>query len=203
MAVIITAHINYHLIYIGCPVDRRLIYDTWNNGIVDVRPVNNARIRYVLDYINKDPIFADSKYELYGDFEAPFYHFSKGLGFEEIYRLYDSGQFDSLGRIEFGRNHTYTLPPYLKEKLGLVFNYKIYPDSVIKWAEEKHFTDLEAAQINRNQVVECSNTRAAVARGKPFINYQKLEDQESIDRKNRSNGFTDYDFIDSQIGFVV
>lgn len=197
---IITAPINYHLIYIGLPCDRKLVLDVWKHGNVDVRPITSGRIRYVLDYINKDPIFADSKYNLYGDFEPPFYHFSKGIGFEEIYKMHEKGAFDSLGKTEFNASgHTYMLPPYLKDKLGYGSSPFMFPDSVVKWANEKGFDNLEKACKNRSKVVEVSNVRQDVAYGKPFINLQKKEYEESIDRQNRFNGFTDYEKIDKII----
>lgn len=200
MAVIFTALINYHLIYIGCPVDRHLIYDVWTHGNIDVRPINSARIRYVLDYINKDPIFPDSKYEMYGDFEPPFYHFSKGIGFEEIMKMHEQGQFDSLGKTEFNSSgHTYTLNPYLKDKLGYVSKTTMYPDSVIDWANEKKLDNLDKALENRSKVIETSNNHKVIQAGKPFINLQKKEIQEINDRQNRFNGFTDYDKIDKII----
>lgn len=180
-----------------------MIYDTWKHGNIDVRPVNDSRIRYVLDYINKDPIFPDSKYELYGDFEPPFYHYSKGLGFEEIYNLYNSGQIDQFGQIKFTDTHIYTIPPYLKEKLGLSSKNQLFPDSVIEWKNEKGFSDLFEACKNRSRVVERVNTQKVVARGKYKTDFIKLQDQESLDRLQRFNGFTDYDSEDLRIGFAV
>ena len=195
---------HYHLIYVGCPVDRRLIYDTWKLGNVDVKPINNARIRYVLNYINKDPIFPDSKFEMYGDYEPPFYHFSKGLGFDEIIRMYNAGQVDEFGVIKFDDSgHKYIIPKYVKDKLGLLTNHDLYSDSVKKWASNKGFSDLEDALKNRSKVVERCNIQSVVASGKMKQDYRKAEESMMHDRLNRFNGFTDYDFLDSQIGFVV
>lgn len=190
-----------HLIYVGCPVDRHLVYDTWKHGNVDVEPIGNGCIRYVLDYINKDPIFADSKYKLYGDFEPPFYHFSKGLGFEEIYKMVELGRFDRFGKTVFGdTNHTYTLPPYLKEKLGFHTKTNEYPDSVVEWAVENGYSDLDLAMENRSNVIEVSNERKKVARGGLMIDFLKAETNEGLERRDRFIGFTDYDKIDSLLG---
>lgn len=194
---------HYHLIFLGCPQDRRLIYDTWNLGNIDVGNIDNGAIRYVLDYINKDPIFSDSKYQLYGDFEPPFYHFSKGLGFDEIERLISNGEFDEFGKLKFTETHTYTLPPYLKKKYGFISDNRFYKQSVINWADLHKINDLQVAQDNRNIVVERSLIAAKVARGSPKIDLQKCEKNEMNDRLDRFKGFTDYDVIDSQIGFVV
>lgn len=196
---------HYHLIFIGCPCDRKYVLDTWKKGSVKVLPITSGRIRYVLDYINKDPIFPDSKYELYGDFESPFYHFSKGIGFEEIYKLHEQGMFDQFGKMDFNDSgHSYKLPDYLIKKLGYKTKpLEMYPDSVKDWKEKKGFNTLEAALNNRSKVVEICNVNAAVARGKPKADYYKLEKNEALDRSNRFNGFTDYDQEDLKIGLVV
>ena len=187
---------HFHLIYIGCPCERRIVYDTWKKGSVKVLPITSGRIRYVLDYINKDPVFSDKKYDLYGDFEAPFYHYSKGLGFEEIFKMHEKGMFDELGKVSFTDKHTYTLPPYLRDKLGYKKNLSMYPESVVKWCNDKEFKDLDSAYKNRSNVVETVNERSIVAHGKPMVNFPKLQDNESLDRLNRFNGFTDYDSLD-------
>lgn len=194
---------HYHLIFLGCPQDRHLIYDTWKYGNIDVGNIDNGAIRYVLDYINKDPIFSDSKYELFGDFEPPFYHYSKGLGFEEIENYINKGLVSLDGKIKFTENHTYTLSPYLKEKYGFVNDNRYFKDSVIRWSDVHHIPDLDIAQANRNEVVERSLVRSKVARGKPKLDLLKCQDNEAVDRLDRWHGFTDYDSIDSQIGLVV
>lgn len=190
------------MIFIGCPIDRHLIYDTWSHGNIDVGNIDNGAIRYVLDYINKNPIFPDSKYELYGDFEPPFYHFSKGLGFEEIENLISKGFFDKFGQGQWTDKHKYTLPPYLKQKYGFENKVQYFSDSVYDWAELHKIKDLDIAQENRNQVVERSLIQSKIARGKPKLDLKKAEKQEGIDRHNRFIGFQDYDYLDSQIGFV-
>lgn len=196
---------HFHLIYIGCPCDRSYVLDTWSKGQVKVLPITSGRIRYVLDYINKDPIFPDSKYELYGDFEPPFYHYSKGLGFEEIYRLHEKGMFDDFGVVQFGDSgRMYKLPDYLIKKLGYKTKpLQMYPDSVIDWKNEKGFDTLEAANKNRSNVVETVNIHSIIAHGKPKADYKKLENNEAVDRLNRFKGFTDYDTIDKMVTLVV
>ena len=176
---------HYHLIFLGCPQDRHLIYDTWKLGNIDVGNIDNGAIRYVLDYINKDPIFPDSKYDLYGDFEPPFYHYSKGLGFDEIYKLHELGMFDDYGRIQFSRTHKYTLPPYLKQKLGYKTDPRFYSEAEEKWSNLHSITDMEKARENRNQVVERSLIASQVARGGLKIDLKKAELNEMNDRKNR------------------
>lgn len=191
---------HYHLIFLGCPQDRKLIYDTWNYGNIDVGNIDNGAIRYVLDYINKDPIFPDSKYELYGDFEPPFYHFSKGLGFEEIEKLINQGFFNEYGQGQWTDKHKYILPPYLMQKYGFKSKPDFYTDSQVKWAEEKGFNNLELATINRSQVVERTLIAAKVARSGVKLDLGKAERNEMLDRQNRFIGFQDYQELDLLLG---
>lgn len=136
---------------------------------------------------------------MYGDFEPPFYHFSKGLGFDEILHLHELGQFDKYGRIQFSKDHTYTLPPYLKQKLGYETDPRFYSQSVLDWAELHKIDSLEDAQIDRNKVVERSLICSQIARSGIKLDLQKAEKQEAFDRLDRFNGFIDYDFLDKQI----
>lgn len=136
---------------------------------------------------------------MYGDFEPPFYHFSKGLGFEEIEKLINKGFFDEFGRGQWTDKHKYNLPPYLKLKYGFKNKTQFYPDSVYDWAELHKIKDIKFAQENRNQVLERSLVQAKVARGKPKLDLKKSEKQESIDRHNRFIGFQNYDLLDSEI----
>lgn len=139
---------------------------------------------------------------MYGDFEPPFYHFSKGLGFEEIENLINQGFFDKYGQGHWTDKHKYTLPPYLKQKYGFENKVQYFPDSVYDWSELHKIKDLDVAQENRNQVLERFLVQSKVARGKPKLDLQKAEKQEGIDRHNRFIGFQDYDYLDSQISFV-
>lgn len=134
---------------------------------------------------------------MYGDFEPPFYHFSKGLGFEEIYRLHENHAFNEYGEIEFARNHKYKLPPYLKDKLGYKTNPQFYSDSVYKWAEEKGFKNIQLAQDNRCKVVENTLIRKSISRGKIKLDLSKAEKSLMLDRLNRFEGFQDYDILDN------
>ena len=137
---------------------------------------------------------------MYGDFEPPFYHFSKGLGFDEIENLIEKGFFDSTGCGHWTDKHIYKLPPYLKEKYGFINDSRFYTQSQIDWCNEKKFSDIDLAVKNRSEVVERTLVRSQVARGKSKIDLLKCQNKESFDRLNRFNGFTDYDFLDSVLG---
>lgn len=140
---------------------------------------------------------------MYGDFEPPFYHFSKGLGFEEIENLINQGFFDEFGKGQWTDKHKYTLPPYLKQKYGFKNKTQFYPDSVFDWAQLHKINDIQVAQENRNIVYERSLVQAQVARGKPKLDLLKCEKNESFARLNRFVGFQDYDYLDSQIDLTV
>lgn len=141
---------------------------------------------------------------MYGDYEPPFYHFSKGLGFEEIYKLYENGEVNQFGEVYFNDSgHKYILPQYLKTKLELSSKHNLYPDSVITWKNDKGFSDLDAAAKNRSSVVERTNIQKIVARGKCKQDYKQAEENIMIDRQNKFIGFQDYSTLDSQIGFVL
>lgn len=164
---------HYHLIYIGLPNDRKLVYDTWKLGNIDVDSVGNGCIRYVLDYIQSMPLTPDQKYEQFGDFEPPFYHFSKGLGFEYIQKNID--KFNVKGELVFGDSgKKIVLNPYLKDKYGFSKNIEYFPESVKKYASLHHLS-LEDALIERCQQVELSNQKKLVSKGKPLYNVDNVE----------------------------
>lgn len=135
-----------HLIVVGLPAsERQMVYDAWNKGRIDIEPVGNGAIRYVLSYIDKQVFGADEIYESYGDFQPPFCLFSKGIGVRWIEKNLD--KFDKFGKITFGRSgKSYTLNPYYRDKYG--FSIKVYKtpfsDSVINYALQHHLSLPEA-----------------------------------------------------------
>lgn len=163
---------HYHLIYVGCPSDRHLIYDTWNMGNVDVEPVGNGCIRYVLDYICKMPLTADNKYLQFGDFEPPFYHFSKGLGFDYIEKNLE--KFNEFGELEYNDSgKKVVLNPYLKNKYGFKKHPEYYPKCVVEYANNNHM-DLESALRERCEVQEIALQRKLLHFGKPMYNVDNV-----------------------------
>ena len=71
---------HYHVLFIGISRDKkRELIKEWGKGIVDVKPIANGVIKYILSYIQKTP----GKYkELYEskEIEKPFIHMSKSIG---------------------------------------------------------------------------------------------------------------------------
>lgn len=113
---------HWHIIYIGLPSDsRKLVREVWTYGNVDVGNIDKGAIRYVLDYIDKQVYGAKALYDFYGDFEPPFAHFSKAIGFHWIENHLKD--FDEYGCLKFGSGKTIQLNPYLVEK----FNFKKNP----------------------------------------------------------------------------
>lgn len=178
---------HYHLIIVGLPCNtRKLIYDTWNKGIVDVQPVGSGCIRYTLSYIDKQVFGADQIYEQYGDFEPPFAHFSKGLGSDYIKQNLD--KFDRFGTLKFAeRGKSYTLNPYYRRKYE--FDSKPYTtpfsDSVVKYANEKHL-DLYKAYKERCEVVERSLQHKQIKKREPLYQCSKAIINKNLQRfKNK------------------
>lgn len=166
---------HFHLIYIGLPADRRLVYDTWNKGNIDVDVIGDGCIRYVLDYIQSMPLTADQKYDQFGDFEPPFYHFSKGLGFEYIEK--NINKFNQLGELIYGDSgKKVVLNPYLKKKYKFGSNKDYYPKSVRDFAKLHHIDDLEIALQERSRLVELSNQKKLVSKRKPLYNVDHVQE---------------------------
>lgn len=137
---------HYHLIIVGLPAgERRMVYEAWNKGRVDIEPVGNGAIRYCLEYIDKQVFGANTLYEEYGDFQPPFALFSKGIGESWIQK--NINHFDDYGTIHFGSSgKSYTLNPYYRRKY--MFKTKEYTtpysDSVVKFAVSNHLSLPEA-----------------------------------------------------------
>lgn len=165
---------HYHLIYIGLPVsERKLLYDTWNKGRVDIAPITHADIRYTLSYIDKQIFGAKQLYEEFGDFQPPFAHFSKGLGVKWIEKNMD--KFDETGTIHYTDKKKYTLPPYFRDKYNFIKPYKKYSDSVIKFAKDNNIKDLKAAKEKRDYLVALQNQHKEIQKFGTKIDLERDE----------------------------
>lgn len=170
---------HFHLIYIGLPNDRHLVYDTWNKGNVDVEPIGSGCIRYVLDYIQSMPLTPDQKYDQFGDFEPPFYHFSKGLGFEYIKN--NINKFNEFGELIYGDSgKKVVLNPYLKNKFGFDSHKDYYPPSVHEFARLHKIDNLEEALQKRCELIELSNQKKLVSKHKPLYNVDHVEESRAL-----------------------
>lgn len=160
---------HYHLIIVGLPAsERKMVYDAWNKGRIDIEPVGNGAIRYTLSYIDKQVFGADELYKTYGDFQPPFCLFSKGIGTKWIEKNLE--KFDRFGKITFGASgKSYTLNPYYRRKYDFDTKKYITPfsDSVINWAKNKHMS-LYEAYLDRCKLKEIEFQRKQVKRREPL-----------------------------------
>lgn len=176
-----------HLIIVGLPAsERKMVYECWNKGRIDIEPVGNGCIRYTLSYIDKQVFGANDIYASYGDFEPPFCLFSKGIGTKWIEKNLD--KFDKYGKITFGDSgKSYSLNPYYRRKYD--FDLKPYTtpysEAVEKLAKVKHI-DLYSAYIDRCKNKELQLQRKLVKRREPlFIASKNIirKDFDSLCRK--------------------
>lgn len=173
---------HFHIIYVGLPPDRKLVREVWSHGNVDVGPINKGAIRYVLNYIDKQVFGANALFEEYGDFQPPFAHFSKALGFDYIQKNID--KFDEYGILKYGDSgKQFQLNPYLRDKYNFKKKpFKRYSDSVIKYADEHNIKDLEKALITRSKVMKTKYEHNMIAHRIGLYDSDKIE---SLSAKGR------------------
>lgn len=183
-----------HLIMVGLPAsERKMVYDCWGKGRIDIEPVGNGAIRYVLSYIDKQVFGADQLFETYGDYQPPFALFSKGIGKKWIEKNLD--KFDNYGKITFGSGKSYTLNPYYRRKYD--FDNKQYKtpfsDSVFEWAKAKKMS-LYEAYIDRCKIKELEYQRHQVHKREPLYNCTKaiLHKEFNILKNKRNVDIYDY-----------
>lgn len=183
-----------HLIIVGLPAsERKMVYDCWNKGRVDIEPVGNGAIRYTLSYIDKQVFGANEIYASYGDFEPPFCLFSKGIGTKWIEKNLD--KFDRFGKIKFGDSgRSYTLNPYYRRKYDFdVKDYTTpYSDSVVKLAAEKKIS-LYDAYVDRCHNKEIELQRKLVKRREPLYVASKNIIKKDWDNLKRKRNIDIYD----------
>ena len=175
---------HFHIIYAGLPSGgtRKEVYDCWNKGNIDIRPVDKGAVRYVLDYIDKQVFGAKSLYEQYGDFYPPFAHFSKGLGFNWINEHLED--FNEYGELIYGDSgKKIILNPYLKDKYNFKDKpYNKFPESVIEYAKINHIKDLNKAAEQRSKIMKTKYEHDMINKRTGLINSDKLETQAAKDR---------------------
>ena len=174
--------------------ERKMVYDAWNKGRIDIEPVGNGAIRYVLSYIDKQVFGADELYKTYGDFQPPFCLFSKGIG--EKWNKKNLDKFDRFGKITFGDSgKSYTLNPYYRRKYD--FDTREYntpfSDSVIAWAKAKKMS-LYDAYIDRCKVRETVLQRKMIKRREPLYVCSKsiIKKEYDILKRKKNTDISDY-----------
>lgn len=174
MGTIITVPIIDHAIYIGLPCsERKMLYECWNKGRVDIAPISHADIRYTLSYIDKQIFGANQLYQEFGDFEPPFAHFSKGLGVQWIEQNID--KFDETGTINWTDKKSYTLPPYFRDKYGFIKLHHYFSNAVKKYASDNHINDLFEAEKIYKKLKEQSMIHKEIQRFGTKIDLHKDE----------------------------
>ena len=166
---------HFHVIYVGLPSDsRKLVLDVWQHGNVDVGPINKGAIRYVLDYIDKQVYGPKALFDYYGDFEPPFAHFSKGLGFHWIENHLKD--FDEYGCLKYESGKIIQLNPYLVEKFNFKKKpYSLFPESIKTFAQDKKIQDLNIAMIRRSKLMKTINEHKLINSGKGLVDTDKVE----------------------------
>ena len=48
------------------PSDRKLVYDTWSKGRIDIKPLTNGAVSYVCGYIMSDVKTPEAQYQYCG-----------------------------------------------------------------------------------------------------------------------------------------
>lgn len=185
-----------HLIVVGLPAnERKMVYEAWNKGRIDIEPAGNGSIRYTLSYIDKQVFGANALYDQYGDFEPPFALFSKGIG--EKWIRQNLNKFNKYGVYRNG-SYSYTLNPYYRRKFG--FECKpyetVFSASVVDFAK-KYNLDLVTAYKKRCSLMESSAQHKQIKRREPLYNVDKVVHNRDFSKYTR--GFTDYDLYDNGI----
>lgn len=129
---------HYHACILGLPSsERKLVYDTWNKGRIDIKPINNGAVRYVVGYIHRQVKCFDNLYDFWGDYQPEFGLFSKGLG--TLHYKSHSDDYDIFGRFKLVGNGDkfYELNNYYKKKFGFI-NDKHFDSSLKKRADKNN-----------------------------------------------------------------
>lgn len=180
---------HYHLIIVGLPAgERKMVYEAWNKGRIDIEPVGNGAIRYCLEYIDKQVFGANTLYDEYGDFQPPFALFSKGIGESWIQK--NLNHFNDYGTITFGDSgKTYTLNPYYRRKYQFKNKDYItpYSKSVVNFAVCNNL-DLKSAFEKRSKYIETKLIQNQVHKREPIFRVTRsLIDKEITNRMSKMN----------------
>lgn len=76
-----TGRIHFHVLFFGLDYKREdmMIWNAWNQGIADNRPIRSGGISYVLKYMDKNELRRKQDYK-FKEYQEPFIKYSKGLG---------------------------------------------------------------------------------------------------------------------------
>lgn len=139
---------HYHAILLGVDPFHHLnlITDCWPFGFVDAKGVTRGRIKYVVDYIEKEPYLGSSAKEHYAPAEPPFSIVSKGLGLNFL--KVNSKLLREHGYYRDGRQ--VKMPRYYQKKLKIVSS-----DSGLPHIEEQELA-VSSGYIGRAEMLSAS-----------------------------------------------
>lgn len=160
---------HYHATIIGLPPSERiLVYDTWNKGRIDIKPITNGAVSYVCGYIMQEVKCPDNLYQYWGDFEPQFALFSKGIGTEHYNQFSD--KYDIFGKFNISNNgdKQFQLNSYYRKKFGFINDKTFDPDLFLRAKQNnRHYN--EQLQIE-NYLAEDKLIRENRVRNKPIHN---------------------------------
>lgn len=116
--------------------DKDVINDCWNFGFIDIAPVEQGSIYYVVGYVQKklEKLLLDDNYYENLGYTRPYMVCSKGIALDYIHKYYDVLKRD-MGIYLNGKK--YPLPRYFREKLNLVSGVVEYDEYI-----DKSITDM-------------------------------------------------------------
>lgn len=123
---------HFHLILFNVYYeDKDIINDCWYNGFIDIAPVEQGSIYYVVGYVQKklEKLLLDDNYYENLGYTPPFMVCSKGIALDYIHNYCDVLKRD-MGIFLNGKK--YPLPRYFREKLNLVSGVVEYDEYIDK-----------------------------------------------------------------------
>lgn len=142
MATTVNALIITLQLWVCLPNERKLVYDTWNKGRIDIRPLTNGAVSYVCGYIMSDVKTPDAQYQYWGDFAPQFGLYSKGLGTMHFKKNMD--KYNEFGQFNLTNNgdKIFQLNDYYRKKFGF-FSPSSFDKDLKKRADKNGTTYFE------------------------------------------------------------
>lgn len=160
------------------PSERKLVYDTWNKGRIDIKPITNGAVSYVCGYIINDVKIADEQYKYWGDFAPQFGLFSKGLG--TLHYKKNADKYNIFGQFNLTNNGSkvFQLNDYYRKKFGFVSPSSFDPE-LKKRADNNHTTYFEQKRFE-DYLEEDKFIRSQHAKGFSIHNTLDFFDSRSV-----------------------
>ena len=183
--------IHYHVLFFGLDFQNNDmdIWNAWNMGIVDNKPIQNGAIRYVLKYLTKDITTFREKYGI--GKENHLFRYSLGLGKGLINEQLDF-IIKNNGCYDTGNGKLKTLPTYWLNKLCIKppTNYneirkKMFEEHVGKANNYLQYTKTEVLNYMKKQaqIKEIMAINKSRDNGNPQEDFREAESNEQWDYK--------------------